>query len=248
MPESGRHLLPQVSQLKRRFARAGIGLLLAFGASIAHAEPSPTPSEVPWVKVFDRNGITVFRRPVVGSKFYELRATGKIAARFARLVAVLRDMPNKSKWMKMLKEARVVGPPGAEQTEYYHFKTPFIIADRDLLVRTTFTIDLQARQVVFTAKSTLDPSVPERPGIVRANVSSARMVLAPADGGNSTLVESEVHSEPRGSIPAWAYNFMQKTAPKQSLDELKQRLDAANIVDYPGLDFAASTKVDDARK
>jgi hypothetical protein len=201
--------------------------------SVARAEEGGA-----WATLFVREGITVSRQHVEGSSFYAGRATGKLAARFAKLVTVIRDVPNKTAWVRMLKEARLVRETPSERIEYYYFKTPAFTRDRDLVVRTTFTIEPQNRRVIFTAQSVEDPECPERPGVVRARLVSGRITLTPADQGGATLIDSEAHLEPRGQVPGWLFNLIQKTAPKQSLEDLLKRLAKEPVPDYPGLDFA----------
>ena len=57
--------------------------------------------------------------------------------------------------------------------------------------------------------------------------------LTPVDDGKRCRVEVEIHTDPRGWLPSWLVNLIQKSWPLKTLRGIRQLIDKPYVVDYP---------------
>ncbi|MEO0603919.1 MAG: START domain-containing protein, partial [Myxococcota bacterium] len=75
------------------------------------------------------------------------------------------------------------------------------------------------------------PAAPETVG-VRAQLVDSRYRIVELSPGR-TQVEVEIVTDPRGSMPAWIVNLIQRTWPRDTLVGIREQLGKDWVVDHP---------------
>jgi hypothetical protein len=206
-PEGNRDL-----RIGRRSLFAGAALLLVSGRAAAGA----------WEKIDDEDGIKVFRKEVPDSPLVAFRGEGMIAAPLEKLLWVLADNAHRTDWVDRLKKSVILSTTGDyDYVLYQHFSLPFPISDRDYVYRGRATRDKHG-VVTLDLSSVTHPKAPPTVG-VRANLIGSRYVLTPK-GPDKTYVVVEVHTDPKGAIPTWLVNLIQKSWPMKTLKGLRAQV------------------------
>lgn len=166
--------------------------------------------------------ITVSRAEVPNSGILGFRGDTVIKAPIGKIFDVLADRDHRIEWVDRLdvnRELQRVSP--RESIVYQSFGLPWPIADRDYVYRAKATTRLDG-SVLLTLESTTHPESPESTG-VRAHLHMSRYVLTPLDG-TKTRVEVEIHTDPRGLLPNWLVNIIQKSWPAKTLEGIRRQV------------------------
>jgi hypothetical protein len=115
----------------------------------------------------------------------------------------------------------------SEFIEYTHIGTPFIMKDRDFVIRVRVRFSSLERQIVVTNESTEDPAAPER-GYVRGRLNETTFRLTALDGAHTRL-SGEIHADPMGSVPKWIVNLFQKQWPRSTFDRIQDQLRKTDV-------------------
>jgi len=217
-----------------------VSLLAAFaiqGVALADA-PAKAPA---WEQFDQEDGITMFRRDVPGSDIVALRGEGFVEAPITRVASVLIDRKRATEWIDRLvktKELRKISE--TESINWNHIKTPTPLKDRDFVFKTLLTTDPAKKQVLFRYYSVKDPAAPETDDYVRGYFKEGKFELTMASRKNKngtvtrgTIVVAEVMVDPRGSVPTFLVNMVQRSWPFQTLTALRKQVKKAGIVDDP---------------
>lgn len=172
-------------------------------------------ADEPWqpVAAADREGVTLDRRALVGSKFYEYRAQVVTTATPEAVLngiwgGVTAQLPPTVTQRKMLS----IG--AAELLFYDQIKTK-VVSDRDYTIRMVLHREQESGiiQVPFGTMNDLGP--PPAPGYVRVPTIRGNWIITPGDAGRgsaapgaapataATKVTYLCYSDPGGSIPAF---------------------------------------------
>jgi hypothetical protein len=213
-------------------------LLTAFAlTAVAHAD---TPSAGPkWEQFDEEDGIRMFRRDVPGSSIVGLRGEGFVAAPIARVASVLADRKRSTEWIDRLVKTKVIRELSeSESINWNHIKTPSPLKDRDFVFKTMITTDPAKKKVVFSYFSVTDPIAPEYDEYVRGSFKSGKFELTMAERTNKdgsktkgTIVVAEVVVDPRGSVPTFIVNMVQKSWPHKTLTALRKQVAKPDIKD-----------------
>jgi hypothetical protein len=188
-----------------------------------------------WTKIDDSEGIAVYRRELPGSDVIAFRGEAVIAAPLVRVASAAFDTSRAPEWIDSLAEARVVRRiSNTEFVEYDHFKMPVLIKDRDFVTLNRIEWDPTRQALTVRVRSTTDPAAPAT-SYVRGEVISSTFVLAPTSDGKGTRVIGDVHCDPRGSLPKWLVNMVQKDWPHTTLKSLRAQAAKPNIVENPAI-------------
>ncbi len=184
-----------------------------------------------WEEIYESKGVVVSRAEIAGSKFVAFKGKTVYDAPIENVLGVILDNDHRLDWVGRLQENRVL-----EQTTpfdyvvYQHFGLPPLFSDRDYVYRGVATRD--ARGVVYLAMSSVEhPAAPETVG-VRAELVDSRYVIVALDA-QRTQVEVEIVTDPRGSMPAWIVNLIQRTWPRDTLVGIREQLPKAWVTPHP---------------
>lgn len=211
------------SLVPRLFTTAVFVLASAF----AGADDGKPASD--WEKIHDKDGIALFRREVPGSDVFAFRGQGTIDAPLSKVASVIFDSEHSTDWIDNLvltRRVRTLGPN--EFIQYDHIGTPFVLKDRDFVSKVTIQLEPENHRITFNYQSVTDPDAPETK-YVRGDLKKTQFTLSSIEGGAKTLVEGEIHCDPRGSVPKWIVNMFQRNWPEKSLKALRKQVARAEI-------------------
>ncbi len=188
-----------------------------------------------WERIHESEGITVFKQEVEGSSVIAFKGIGVVNAPIARVTAVVVDSARTVEWMDSMAESRIVRKISpTEQIVYSHLKSPPLIADRDFVTDAKAEFDPGNKRVTVRIHSVADAGAPPT-SYVRGEIRHSSFVLTSIEGGQKTLVVTEVHADPKGSIPMWVVNLFQKDWPLKTVRNLRTQCTKANIKESPEL-------------
>lgn len=208
-------------------------------SNTAWAEPpKPAPR---WEQFDEEDGVRMFRRDVPGSSIVALRGEAFVAAPISRVATVLIDRKRSPEWIDRLVKTKVIRELSeTEAINWNHIKTPSPLKDRDFVFKTALTTNPAKKQIVFSYHSVQDSLAPEYDAYVRGTFQSGKFELTMAERTNQdgsktsgTLVVAEVIVDPRGSVPTFLVNLVQKSWPHKTLLALRKQVQKPDIVDDP---------------
>ena len=212
-----------------------LAFLLTTSVLAAPRDGAADGPTVTWTKIDDTDGIAVYRRDVPGSDVIAVKGEGIVAAPLVRVASVIFDTARATEWIDGLTEARVVRRVSdTEYVEYDHFKTPFVMKDRDFVTSNRLEYDPARRAITIRMRSIADPAAPPT-SFVRGELVSSTFILTPTADGKGTRVVGDVHADPRGSVPKWIVNQFQKDWPSSTFKKLRVQVAKPNIVDTPAI-------------
>jgi hypothetical protein len=154
-------------------------------------------AEEPWKTVSVKDGITVEKRAVPGSKFYEHRASFVWPLPPERMaeaiwIGIERDLP------PTVKQRQVLRRSADEVLVYDQIRTP-VVSDRDVTIRIRRVRTPDGWKVRFESANELGP--PPDPKYVRLPMVRGSWTVTATPSGSHVVYDC--YSEPGGSVPAW---------------------------------------------
>ena len=208
-------------------------LATGFLALSASSGATPTPVESGWEGINAKEGIAVYSKDIEGSPLVAFRGVGVIDAPVAKVMSVLYDSSRKTEWVNRAVEARDVRQISPyERIEYNHSATPWPLKDRDFVFNAKVEIDEPGKFLTLTIRSVDKASMPENDCCVRANLIESRYVVRPVEGGLKTEVDVQIQIDPKGSIPKWFANIVQKSWPRKTLEASAQAA-RTDVAEHP---------------
>ena len=184
-----------------------------------------------WEVIYTEAEVTVSKMDIEGSKLVAFKGDTIMQAPPSRVLYVLMDNDHRLDWVGRLYENKVLETNGQfEYVLYQAFDLPALFMSRDYVYRGKVT---EAEDGVINLKmgSIEHDKAPETVG-VRAQLVNSHYRLTPqADG--TTRVEVEIQTDPKGWMPAWLVNLVQKSWPLDTLNGLRGQLDKPFTGDYP---------------
>ena len=186
-----------------------------------------------WASIDSTDGIETFKKEVDGSNMMAFRGQAETDVPVSKLVSVLLDANKGTEWVDMLVDSQTVRRDGPHQVLLYnHYDLSWPISDRDYVMNRVATFDPDKKVVTVTYSSVVDPLKPEQDCCVRATAHRTYWRLSTLENGRSR-VEVEVHTDPKGMLPAWVVNMVQKGWPRNSISGLTQRAIKADVEPHP---------------
>lgn len=196
--------------------------LLGLSALAAVSGGTELASATSWEKIDHEHGIEVFRRDLPDSPLHAFKGRGVINAPMGKLIWVMGDNVHRTQWVDRLKKSVILEREDAYSSiVYQHFGTPALVAERDFVYRA------RARSrgdgsAVLEIGSVTHSKAPPTIG-VRGELRDSSYAFIP-QGDNVTLVEVVVVTDPKGSLPKWAVNLVQKSWPMNTLLALREQV------------------------
>jgi hypothetical protein len=174
-----------------------------------------------WTVHSTKGPVTLERRKVPGSKFYEHRAVLDLPVDLdhaaSEIWAALRgsDMEN-------LKRRQILKDTPDELVIYDQISTP-VVSDRDYTILVRRIYDPAKRRTQFRCETRNDLGPPPAPGYVRIPYLSAGWQVEPAPNGGTRLSHF-AYSDPGGSIAAFVVRGPQADRSLADVIRMAQRL------------------------
>ena len=198
-------------------------LFLGLVATSAHAGE--------WQEMDSDNGFISYSKEIEGSKLVAFKGVGDIDAPISKLLWVLTDNVHRAEWVDRLYETKELDRIGEHEFVVYQaYRLPVFISNRDYVYRGKATTQDDG-SVIVTLASEEHPDAPETIG-VRAHLNQSSYTLTPAADGKTT-VTVEIHTDPKGLLPSWLVNLIQKSWPLKTLNGLATQVQKDFVTDYP---------------
>lgn len=203
--------------LKRTF----LGVMAAVAMWTVSA---PSHAGTSWQDVGDINGVHVWKRDEPGSSVTSFRGEVVAPVHIGKLIAVMQDRDARKNWVDRYHSSQLLEKPNAMSEVYWiRFKLPAIISDRDYVLRADAAMDEANHVFTIEIKSINDPRKGPDDCCTRAIINRASYkftALKAVNGVPQTKIEVEVNTDPKGLLPTWLVNMIQKEWPSKTLNNL----------------------------
>lgn len=202
------------------FSRRIFSLILALLISdAAHTENT----SIYWKKINDKNGIAVYSTEIHGSEILKIKTRAKINASILEIQSILDNVEHRSNWIPYLKESSVIENISiTENIEYSLFSAPWPASNRDFVYKLT-RISNNKSNAIYKMKSITHAKKPEDGSMIRADLMDSTYILT-ALSEKETRVELIFHADPKGWLPNWIINIIQRILPYLILKNLRQQV------------------------
>ncbi len=199
-------------------------------------EVIPPKDETGWqYQGEDSTGVKLWKKEIPGSPIVAFRGETIIEASIPRIAAVLGDSKRRTEWVADAKEARDLrADTPMDRVEYNRTGAPWPVSERDFVYRVTVKVNRAQKAMHVHIRSVEEPSMPPRPGIVRGELINSAYWLNAIDESH-TLVRVEILADPKGDLPKWVVNMVQKDWPKNTLIRMGRQVAKADIQENPAL-------------
>ncbi len=184
-----------------------------------------------WEKVSEKEGVLTHRREVEDSPLVEFRGETVMDTSVAKILSILTDTPRKKEWVDRLEEAkdlRIESP--FSRVEYNHTAAPWPAKDRDFIFSAKAFADPSEKAVLILLKSVEDSNTPEQDCCVRAQIVQGFYYLKSLSPQQTKVIVA-VNADPKGSVPKWIVNMIQKSWPRKTLLSLQAQADKEDVVE-----------------
>jgi hypothetical protein len=201
--------------------------LSVMSISLAHA------GKPDWKQFNQEDGITVWRAKMPGTPIVAFKGKVLIDAPVRKVLWVLADKAHRSDWVDRLdinEELEIIS--ATKRVVYQSFKMPLFISNRDMVYRIDLTKN-KKNGVYFVKMQSIDHEKSPKTIGVRAELINSQYMLVPK--GKKTEVTVEILSDPKGMLPTWLVNLVQKSWPVKTLRGLRNQVKKDFVREYKAL-------------
>lgn len=199
--------------------------LVSLNASSAKAEGK-------WESVGLQEGVQVSRMQVEGSGAMAFRGEVVADVDIARIVAVFVEPKERPHWVDRYHSHKTVERGERHEIYRIRFGLSFPVTDRDYVLDSRVEVDEPKRVFVTRIKSITDARAPVDDCCVRAQTHNTFYRFEALPGGK-TRMQVEVHTDPKGLLPKWLVNRIQKGWPSKTLNGLVARARRPEVKPHP---------------
>lgn len=204
-----------------------LSLFILFTLSL----PLTVQADLNWEEINKEEEITVYRAEVDNSPIVAFKGKTIIDISAKKVLWVLADREHRKDWVDRLninEELEVISK--VERVIYQSFDMPIFISNRDMVYKSVLSRDKETGVYKFSMFSVDHEKAPETVG-VRAILTNSNYLLKPLANGK-TEVSVEILSDPKGWLPAWLVNLIQKSWPLKTLKSLKNQVKKDFVKEY----------------
>jgi len=187
-----------------------------------------------WEFVTTQDSVKISKKEVSGTTVMAFRGETIANVHISKIVAVFIDEKERKHWVDRYHSHKTLSTSERAATYWIKFQLPFPISNRDYVLHTSIDVDEPNRVFMANIKSVKDTRKPEDDCCVRAETTRAFYRFEAVPGEEKTKMIVEVHTDPKGMLPNWLINRIQKDWPSKTLGNLiKQSI--KRRVGHPGL-------------
>jgi START domain-containing protein len=180
-------------------------------------------NEKNWELIDDENNIQVYILTTKFTQIVKAKTTTVVKSPMQKVKSILDDIEHRHEWIPFLEvSTALTNYKNNKRIEYSHFYGPWPTTDRDFV----YEIELVTQtdnQLVYKMVSVKSNLMPENNDKIRADLFETRYTLTAIDK-DTTAIELIYHADPKGWLPNWVINIMQRILPYRILNNLKIRL------------------------
>ncbi len=176
-----------------------------------------------WTLETDNEDIKVYVIAVENTDIIKAKSVATLNASLEEIKKILDDIEHRHEWVPFLKASSILKQDSENnKIEYSIFSAPWPASDRDFVYSLEQTTNTSNQQVyeMYSVKSN---SMPENEDRVRGEIFESKYILT-AVNSNVTRIELIYHADPKGWLPNWIINIIQKVLPYKILKNLRDRL------------------------
>jgi len=174
-----------------------------------------------WEEVYTKDGITVYSQKSKHSSIVGFKAEAVLVAPLENILATLRDVEGTINWAPNITEKSTIKEfSDLKAITYTNNDLPWPAADRDMVQMNELRLDEENKYLVVDTYSIKDDVYPFAEDTVRANVTFGTLQFRRKGAHSSVLMTLLV--DPKGSLPIWLVNMLQKRLPYQFLIALEK--------------------------
>ncbi len=190
----------------------------------AHCADQP----IDWELIKDENNIQVYVFETDYSDIVKAKTRTIIKAPINQVKKTLDDIGRRHEWIPFLKISKALSEyKNNRRIEFSHFSAPWPASDRDFVYQIELITESD-KQLVYKMKSVDSELMPENRERIRADLYESIYTLTAVDK-NTTEVELVFHADPKGWLPNWIINIIQRVLPYKILRNLKIRLSSETV-------------------
>jgi hypothetical protein len=160
-----------------------------------------------------RRNIKTWARLEDGKRYRSFRVEAELDGQPESLAHVLLDFENYTKWFWQTRESRLVKKVSpTEFIVYMVHNAPAGLPDRDTVLRGVLEPQTRNKPYIVLKVTAVPDYLPMQRTLVRMPAEEITVKFSPV-GPNKVLVEAEGFFDAGGTVPAWAANFVQRSAP-----------------------------------
>ena len=179
-----------------------------------------------WEPLGTEAGVALARKRIGGNGLFAVRGEAVIKAPMEKVASVIYDESRWTQWSDKTSEASLLHQgPGTMKTVYQAMDMPFVLSDRDVVY--TFGYHYAQGKLSFIARTLPYRRSPKSIG-VRMDLAEGRWFLKPTPNGDTHLV-LEILMDPKGNLPTWFVNLVQRDYPVNLLDALSKQAQRSDI-------------------
>ena len=176
-----------------------------------------------WTERKAKDGITIYARPVAGSKYQEFKGVVELNVTQASALALLDDVSVCTQWLNRCKSSVVLDQLSGQQRYIYQISAlPFPFAARDAIFHASI-IQQDADNIRVELES--EPDHIEETKYVRIRVAKGHYLLTQL-GEKKIRLTWEQHVDPAGALPAFMVNSILTDLPFKSLASFRELVTA----------------------
>ena len=186
-----------------------------------------------WKPIYEKDGIAVAKKVLPDSNLMPFRGEGVVDVHIGRLVKVIKTSGLGPEWVDLQVESKELVRDSDESAILYNkYDLSWPVSDRDYVMRQKTTYDADAKVVTVTYESIEDDRFPADDCCVRA-VAVRTYWKFTYVSPTQTRIEVEVYTDPKGALPAWLVNMIQRGWPYNSIIGISERATKDDITKHP---------------
>ncbi len=184
-----------------------------------------------WEDMGVQDNVRVSRMQVEGTSVLAFRGETVADVHIARIAEVFLDPTQRGEWVNRYHSHETLERTDEMELYWIRFDLPIGISDRDYMLRADLEVDEANRQITARVNSVEDRRKPDQRCCVRAETQTYYQFTALPNGRTRMIVE--VHTDPKGLIPNWLVNRIQRDWPSDTLASLLARARASGVRNHP---------------
>lgn len=172
-----------------------------------------------WTYIGKKDGVSTWTQEIEGTRLLGFRGEAVVDLAPATLLRTMLDAKNARDWVDLLSEHKVLETRGDDEVIYQRYAMAWPVADRDMVIKRSVRYLPETRTTAVYIESVQHPDAPEVAGVVRADVMRTWFAFTELDQGG-TRVEVEAFTDPKGIVPQWLVNLVQKNWARNSINAL----------------------------
>ena len=186
-----------------------------------------------WIFAYEKEDVIVHKKPTT-NQMTAFRGEKVIFYPISELVGVLTDNQNRIHWVNRLVEVveLEVNSQMTKSTVYQLFQLPFPFNPRYYVIEGKLIFNKSKNQVALNLRSVKHPQAPIPNNGVEAILFESRYLLTMLSS-QKTHVVVEIHTDPKGNMPAWIANLVQNSWPRKTLLSLEEQVAKNTSKEHP---------------